>query len=323
MKRLFVATVVLGIAFAAAAARAPAPAYGGWPYTNSGAAGSEIHRLPDADTWWFPAIDGPALAPEQGESIPAPASGDEPESSLPMPAVVSEAAADVPFDAVKPPPSPWDLWDGSVEVGLNGTGGNSETFNLHFAAKAEHKTPAVIHTYETKVVEKSNGPKKTASNATLDARTRWPFPDTPWSYYIHGALEYDEFKAFNVRSTADTGVGYEFLGGEVTSLLGRLGASVSRELGGPDERHIPELVTGLEWKHSFNPLQTVSASAEYFADVTDFGDYRVNSKAAWEILVDPLWGLSLKLAVTDRYDSTPNGSKRNDLDYSLLLKWKF
>ena len=32
--------------------------------------------------------------------------------------------------------------------------------------------------------------------------------------------------------------------------------------------------------------------------------------------------LSFKLSVIDRYDSTPDGRKPNDLDYALLLLWK-
>jgi hypothetical protein len=36
-----------------------------------------------------------------------------------------------------------------------------------------------------------------------------------------------------------------------------------------------------------------------------------------------VWGLSLKLSVIDRYDSTPQGARPNDLDYSTLLIWVF
>ena len=32
--------------------------------------------------------------------------------------------------------------------------------------------------------------------------------------------------------------------------------------------------------------------------------------------------LSLKVSAFDRYDSTPQGRRPNDLDYALLLLWK-
>ena len=42
----------------------------------------------------------------------------------------------------------------------------------------------------------------------------------------------------------------------------------------------------------------------------------------WEVLLDEVANLSLKLSVSDRYDSTPFGRRPNDVDYGLLLLWK-
>jgi hypothetical protein len=49
----------------------------------------------------------------------------------------------------------------------------------------------------------------------------------------------------------------------------------------------------------------------------------MNSKADWEVVLDEVAHLSLKFSVIDRYDSTPNGKKPNDLDYSTVLLWAF
>ena len=40
------------------------------------------------------------------------------------------------------------------------------------------------------------------------------------------------------------------------------------------------------------------------------------------MLLDEATNMSLKLGIIDRYDSTPNGLKPNDLNYSLMLLWK-
>ena len=90
-----------------------------------------------------------------------------------------------------------------------------------------------------------------------------------------------------------------------------------------DDSYVPEGLAGLEFERQLTKRQKVTFSVEYFPDVTDPDEFRANSKAAWEMLVDPDMNLNLKLSVTDRYDSTPNGAKRNDLDYSLLLLWKY
>jgi hypothetical protein len=40
-------------------------------------------------------------------------------------------------------------------------------------------------------------------------------------------------------------------------------------------------------------------------------------------VVNPAWGLSAKLSIVDRYDSTPQSRKPNDLNYAALMMWSF
>ena len=220
-------------------------------------------------------------------------------------------------------PQFWDPWEGSVELGLSGTEGNTETFNIRFGLKAKHKTPQVIRTLEITSIQKTAAGVTTANTALVDGRIEWPMPASRWNYYLHGLAEYDQFKAFDYRLSADTGVGYEYIQTERTTLVGRAGVSASREIGGPDDHTNPEIAFGGEFKHKFNPTHSISAKVDYFPNVTDFGDFRLNSQAGWEIALAPAWGLSLKLSVIDRYDSTPQGARPNDLDYSTLLIWVF
>jgi hypothetical protein len=46
-------------------------------------------------------------------------------------------------------------------------------------------------------------------------------------------------------------------------------------------------------------------------------------RAAYEILIAPEWGLTLRLGIQDRYDSDPGDAKRNDFDYFSTLLLKF
>lgn len=219
--------------------------------------------------------------------------------------------------------SVWDPWEGNVELGLNGTEGNTETFNIRLGVTAKHKTETLVQTLQFTTIQKSANGAMTANTALLDGRLEWPMPNSPWNYFLHGLAEYDEFKAFNVRLSGDTGVGYEWIQNDVTTFITRTGLSASYEMGGPDNTVHPELLFGGEYKHKFNATHSISLKADFYPNVQDFSDFRLNTVASWEIALAEAWGLSLKLSIIDRYDSTPQGAKPNDLDYSTLLIWTF
>ena len=42
-----------------------------------------------------------------------------------------------------------------------------------------------------------------------------------------------------------------------------------------------------------------------------------------KVLLDEEKNLSLRLGVLEIYNSVPNGARPNDLDYALVLLWKF
>ncbi|MDX1946909.1 MAG: DUF481 domain-containing protein [Pirellulaceae bacterium] len=220
-------------------------------------------------------------------------------------------------------PAFWDPWEGNVELGLSGTEGNTETFNVRLGLLAKHKTETFVQTLQITSIQKSANGETTANTYLVDGRLEWPMPASRFNYFMHGLIEYDQFKAFNYRFSGDTGLGYEFIQNDFTTLVGRSGVSASQEVGGPDDLFRPELLLGGEFKHKFNDTHSISGKIDYYPDVTDFAVMRVNSQASWEIALSAVWGLSLKLSVIDRYDSRPLGKRPNDLDYSTLVLWTF
>ena len=316
-----------GPAGARACAAALVLALAGSAATQDFASFGELSRL----SWEGEAEE--IVAPPPSAALPVPA--DPPSSVLvPTPSAAAPPAGEgVPLnaEAIAIPqatwdfwsPQFWDPWDGSVELGLSGTEGNTQTFNIRFGLKARHKTAYLVRTLEITSIQKSAAGVTTANTALVDGRLEWPMPASRWNYYLHGLAEYDQFKAFDYRLSADTGLGYEYIQTEQTMLVGRAGVSASREIGGPDDHTNPEVALGGEFRHKFNPTHAISAKVDYYPNVTDFSDFRLNSQAGWEIAIAPAWGLSLKLSLIDRYDSTPQGARPNDLDYSTLLIWVF
>lgn len=237
--------------------------------------------------------------------------------------IAGQAAVDEGL-AIQPEPKPPEkLWEGGLELGVNGTEGNTQTFNLRFGAKLKRKTESNSLSGDLDYRRDSADSQETANRGFLDWRFEHFFKDSPWTWFVHGTVEYDEFQAFDLRVALDTGLGYRLINTETTNLTGRFGGGTSREIGGPDDKFIPEAVFGLDVEHKINKRHKVTLTAEYRPDVTDFADYRLNSKAAWEILLDEEMNLSMKVTASDRYDSTPHGLKPNDLDYALMLLWSF
>ena len=293
---------------------------------DSGMAASpaQLRRLPAIDPSWSwhepleaaPSVDLPGAAPA------APEIGAPPTSSLPA-ELATELSSEVVEEVVeveKPPPDPWE---GSVELGLDGTEGNSKSFNLRGGVGAKRTLPNQVLSLDLDYHKGSRNRILSAHRLFFEWRQEWLWEHSPWSYYVHGTTEYDEFRAFDTRVALDTGLGYMLFERESTTLKGRAGGGVSREFGGPADDYVPELVFGLELEHKFSKRQKIAATADYIPDVTDFADYRVNLKAGWEALIDEEMNLSLKVGVRNQYDSTPNGVDPNDFDYSVVLLWKF
>ncbi|MGE0607320.1 MAG: YdiY family protein [Pirellulales bacterium] len=256
----------------------------------------------------IPELIGPGSVLNDTEIIPKPD---------PAETIVFEAAP------VEPPPPPPKIWSGSVDAGLNGSEGNSRVFNFRVNASAKRETDATVLNLKLNYVNTANNGNQTVNRVFFDGRNEWKLADSPWSIYIHETTEFDEFRAFDFRVTADAGLAYQFIKNDRTSLSGRFGPGAAREFGGPDNRVTPELVFGGALDHQLTKRQKITLTVDYFPSVLDFIDYRINSQLAWTLLIDEANSLSLKLSLVDRYDSTPQSFKANDLDYAATILWQF
>ena len=115
-----------------------------------------------------------------------------------------------------------------------------------------------------------------------------------------------------------TGVGDE-LPGE--------GAGAVREmsLGRPEppDLWVPEALVGTDFNYRFTDRQSFVSSVDVYPNLSQLGQYRVRARAGYEILLDPKYGMVLRLGVQDRYDTLSGLSRRNDLNYFATLLFKF
>ncbi len=213
-------------------------------------------------------------------------------------------------------PAPWDI---GIEFGLNGSEGINNSISLRSGGHLKRKIRR--WKFDTSLAYNKNSANdvETQNNALFDLRVDRRMKESPWSlYFLHQTL-YDEFQAYDLRVSVNTGVGYRLFDSETIDFVGRFGTGSSREFGGPDEEWVPEALMGLEYEHELTGMQRLSGKVDYYPEWDQFNQYRVVSDVGWEIDLDRPKNLSLKFSVVDRYDSTPNGVQPNELNYSALL----
>ena len=216
----------------------------------------------------------------------------------------------------------YEDWSISYELGVNGSEGNAVSFNLSTGFDLERKTETRITKIWTKYANASNDGVLVRDFALLRGRNEYLFEDSPWSLFAESTLEYDKFQAFDVRLTMASGLGYRFVDNDTTLVKSRMGLGTSREFGGPNDQWKPELVLGGDFKHQLSDRQKLYCTVDFYPNWTDFSDFRLITDAGWELVLDESSRTSLKVGVVDRYDSTPEGRRANDLNYSILLLWK-
>jgi putative salt-induced outer membrane protein YdiY len=219
--------------------------------------------------------------------------------------------------------APVKIWDGSFELGLNGAEGNTDNMNFRFGFKIKRETLTSILKFNADYRKATQNETDTADRLYSDWRAERLFPNSRWTYFAHGSVEYDEFQAFDSRVTSGLGVGYALIKQETVKLVARCGSGVAHEFGVPDDKYVPEAVFGTDFEWKRGKRHKLTVMAEYTPDITAFGEYRFKTQAAWEMLFDEDTNLSMKFSVLERYNSLPRGKLPNDVDYAATILWKF
>ena len=222
-------------------------------------------------------------------------------------------------------PTAWlsgPAWEKGFELGINGSEGNAQAFSLLTAGRLKRETDRSIWGIDVVYAKTEANDVLTQHYAFLNSRYDFKLGDSRWSLFNITRLEYDEFKAFDLRLAINGGLGYDFIRSDTKKLTGRFGAGTSREFGGLNEDWVPEAVFGADYEHKLSRRQKLSITTDYYPSWEDFNDYRLVTQASWEWLLEEETNLSLKVGLLDRYDSTPLGLKPNDVDYFITLLWK-
>jgi putative salt-induced outer membrane protein YdiY len=287
----------------------------------------------------LPSASAPAAngSPAVSQSLAAPpASALTPASEvLPLPGSVTTEAtigapsastmdqilnAEIPAEPPRVKVFRYMPWETSIEFGLNGSSGTSDSLSIRAGGHILRESRFSKLDLDTTYNRTSNGGVPTQDNAELDIRNDWLLDEaSPWTLFATSNLFYDQFQAFDLQTSANTGIGYRFVHLPELELIGRVGGGVSREIGGPDDRTVPEALLGSEYTQRISTKQKATAKLDYYPDLDEVGEFRLVAEAGWEIALDRPSNVCLKLAANDRYDSTPSGANPHLVNYSVLL----
>jgi hypothetical protein len=224
-----------------------------------------------------------------------------------------------------PPPPPPKIWAGGADLGLNGATGNSELLNIRANWNVRRRTDRNAFTSDLQYVYSNQNDSLNTHQALLNSRSELLFPDSRWSPFAAAQVEFDQLRAYRFRVGAYGGVGYTVYDTPDLVLKLRAGAGATRELGvdGNEDRWVPELLFGYDFRYRMNDRSTFVSILDVYPRLPDVRQWRARARAAYEYVLDPATGTVIRFGVQDRYDSDPGNAKRNDLNYFVTFGFKF
>ncbi len=161
-------------------------------------------------------------------------------------------------------------WDSGIELGLNGSTGNNESFSIRTGGYMKRESRFSKLDYSIYYNRTTTNKETTQNNATTDIRNDWLLDDSsPWSLFAKAKVFYDQFQAFDLQTNGSSGIGYQIFKDPDFKLTTRIGGGASREFGGPDNEWTPEALFGFEYEQHITDTQKFSAKLEYSRSSTN------------------------------------------------------
>lgn len=160
-------------------------------------------------------------------------------------------------------------WSGQAEFGLAIAGGNadSETVNGKFAFLREEDR--WFYNLNAAALRAESDDQLSANRYELGAKLGYDFSERAYTF---GTLRYenDDFASYESQTIASAGVGYRFIHGERSSLVGELGPGLRRWQPISEPRGTPPVLVAfgtetdsiirgsLDFRHGLTPTTTIS-----------------------------------------------------------------
>ena len=211
-------------------------------------------------------------------------------------------------------------WKRSVDFGMSGKQGNSETSNLTTGFEFSFEDEFARWMWNGRYYFNRDEDGVSDNNARVDLRRDWLMPDSPWFAFASFRYQFDEFESWLHRTVLTVGPGYELLRREGHSLDARVGGTFTREFGDRD-RNKAESLFALDYSWKVSDRTTLTLSNLFFLQLQPgLGQFRNQTLADVKVglLKEP--ALNLRLGAENEYETdTEPGDLANDLKYYVSL----
>jgi len=224
------------------------------------------------------------------------------------------------------PPKPdffWG-WDKSLQAGITGSNGNSDSVAVYAAFSTDYEDDTDRWLFRARVFYTEEDSVNTRNEYDFSLTKDWLVPDEPVFYWVNARYEFDEFTGYEERASGFAGVGYEIYDEENYNLLFRAGGGGNWE-GGAIEDFTPELQLSLEGEWDIDSNSSLSYYTFFYPSLEPFfSEFRNVSGLVYKISVDKSKGLSLSMGAENEYNSdVAPGTEENDLKYYAALVYDF
>lgn len=240
-------------------------------------------------------------------------------------AVAADTLVDTPVEA--PPELKKATWDSKIDLSLAVTDGNSEntSFRVGYVGVRTGARELSELSLDASYAYATSDGKDEVNEATVGVNHDWLFPESRWLAFAGGRVEWDMFRSWRYRASAEGGVGYKVIDKEDVTLIARAGGALTREFGSDNDDITPEGVLGLDFRWQVAENQSFEATTRFYPDLSDLDQFRIVSTVDWRLDLDEVNdGLGLVAGLRHEHQSEVDpGTKRNDVSLFAGVSWDF
>ncbi len=195
-------------------------------------------------------------------------------------------------------------WKSQLELGAGAQSYVNDTSNFRLAFKTVRSNKKTSTAYDISYYYSRVNGANDKNELTTGLREDWLLPDSPWYYFLLGRYDYNQFGDWDHRLSMRTGPGYDLIKTPTVKLTGELGMGFYKQYDAVIEDIVPEASMGLNFLWKPTPRQTLALTGTFLPEFRVLGRYRALTAAEWQLKIQDVENLSLKVGLSDEYAST-------------------